>query len=383
MSQVARVCGWKMIDDDIYESCRTGESTHPESEIGLLAKYDSGTTPEDLDAKPVSEGAHVAESTSHQPLPLDRAEPGTNVPLTASTLPLAEPTQQAGNASLPSTRNQLTTPFSFPVTKPKPQPAEVAAPSRKRKSSHSPEPMKKKRRLILTARAVAIANQDHFIGTEDNLEIQVVKKSEFGFTNPFPDGFPLTEEEEWLLPESHPGCCLYQDSDHEDEDHWAQIVKTSETMGGESAEERDDRRMKLLARFHDHNAPSKSTDSEEATSVGLSERDLLLKQAREYMLKEQEAGAERSRQLREKALQRRGLLEVPSSSSSSEQDKTFSSSDGDDTPTTDLFSDADGDIDMEHLLDIAQEYANKDARPAQNTITYVESPSSINTDTNQ
>jgi hypothetical protein len=203
-----------------------------------------------------------------------------------------------------------------------------------------------------------------------------VKKSEYGFVNLFPDGFELSPEEEWLLPDPHPGSCLYQDSDHEDKDYWSQILNAAKPVDGETLEGQEQRRLKLLARFHDLGTPSKSAKAEKASPTELNEEDLLLKQAREYMLKEQEAGAERSRRLREKALHRRGLLGIPSGGSSSEQDKIFSDGQTEDSSASDLFSDKDGDVQMEELLDVAQEHATKGLKAVQpkvqDTIKYVD-----------
>jgi hypothetical protein len=83
------------------------------------------------------------------------------------------------------------------------------------------------------------------------------------------------------------------------------------------------------------------------------------------MLKEQEAGAERSRRLRKRALRRRGLLESNDSSTSSERDQMFSDKGGEESSTTDLFSENDDHMQVDDLLDIAQQYATKGLRPAE------------------
>ncbi|KAJ9614420.1 hypothetical protein H2200_002556 [Cladophialophora chaetospira] len=363
-SQAAKVAGWKIIDesDEIYESCQINDSARLDTVAGPLATCDTATRFSAYDTKPTLEEPSVVRITIRSSLSPDPDEPDYNVPPTISMLPLAEARSLSPEPKPAKLSRHLRSPFvGFNVDKTKPP---VAAESRKRKPSAAPDP-KKKRRLILTPRAIEITSEsaEAFDDMDDSVESSSgtpAKKSEFGFVNPFPDGFPLTAEEEWLLPDAHPGSCLYQDSDHEDEGYWSQIVSASDQIEGESAEERDERRMKLLERLY--SPPLKPPQAEKETPEAL-----LLKQARELMLKEQEAGAERSRRLREKALRRRGLLPEVGSSASPEHEKIFSDTGGDDSPMTDVFSDKDGDVQMEELLDMAQEGPTKDAKPAQST----------------
>ncbi|ETI20393.1 hypothetical protein G647_08428 [Cladophialophora carrionii CBS 160.54] len=337
-SQAARIIRWARIDlsDEIYESCQIGDSPQSESDVGSLARYDSDTSSSDVDTWPALEGAHITPGITNSSPSTDLSVSNSGVPLTVSALPLG----QAATSSK-----------TLPVSKPK-----------------------QKRRLIPTARSIEIAigdvnsngNYPKDQSKETSQSFNGDKKSEYGFVNLFPDGFELYRGEEWLLPDPHPGSCLYQDSDHEDEGYWSQILNMANSAEGETAEEQEDRRMKLLARFHDHRPSSQSTQADKASPPERRQEDLLLKQARECMLKEQEAGAERSRKLREKALQRRGLLQLPGSrSDSDEHGKTFSDGHAEDSSADDLFSDKDGDVQMEDLLDIAQEHATEDSKPVQ------------------
>jgi hypothetical protein len=160
----------------------------------------------------------------------------------------------------------------------KASPSKFSTPQKKRPSLPPTEP-KKKRRLIPTQRAIEIANQkfESFDGMEGYFNDQVEDlsedqrtstKSQFGFVNPFPDGFPLTDEESYLLPDPHSGSCLYQDSDYEDEGYWSQIVSSANSTEGETAEEKEERRLKLLARFHTSNSTA-------TKSVQAPKKDLL------------------------------------------------------------------------------------------------------------
>ncbi|OQV00293.1 hypothetical protein CLAIMM_05811 [Cladophialophora immunda] len=248
----------------------------------------------------------------------------------------------------------------------------------KRSLSSSPEP-RKKRRLVPTKRAIEIANQkfEKFGGMSDYLQSQPMaprpytetyNQEKFGFVNPFPHGFPLSDDEGWLRPDPHPGSCLYQDSDHEDEGYWSNVVSPANSGDGESPEEQQERLSNLLSRFHGHK-PITSKSSATTSKAELDEEEQLMQLAREYMHIYQEAGVERSRQLRENALRRRGLLPTIESGSMSEQSKTVSDTEGDNSSRNDLFSDDDGQSQcMEDLLDIAQEHVTKNSNPTQTEV---------------
>ncbi|KIW62566.1 hypothetical protein PV04_10728 [Phialophora macrospora] len=351
-SQAARITRWAIIDgsSEIYESCQIGDSAQLQSDVDSLARLESGTKVSDLDTRLAPKETHIVPNIINSSPSADSLASHSDIPFKFSVLPLVQTSAPSDTVPVVPCQNPPTTSVNVPVTKPK-----------------------KKRRLIPTARAVEIATGDvnntgNYPKTQSKDKSQTsidVKKSEYGFVNLFPDGFDLSPEEEWLLPDPHPGSCLYQDLDHEDKDYWSQILNAAKPVDGESLEEQEQRRLKLLERFHDLSASVRSAQAQKPSPTELSVEDLLLKQAREYMLKEQEAGAERSRRLREKALRRRGLLAVPSSSSSSEQDKTFSDGQAEDSSASDLFSDNDGDVQMEDLLDLAQEYATKDLKAVQ------------------
>ena len=395
-SQAAQITEWTIVDasDEIYESFQIGKSTWSEKHIGALARYRSDTRLQDHDAKPAGDhvnSSHNAEHSLRLPAPSD---PTLNVPATTVQPSLTE-VHSSLDKPLPSSPICQDNVGIVYTTESQLRPTNAAHISRKRPLPTASEP-KKKRRLRPTPKAIEIATKDFRSqnGLEDDFENQgkgasgksnAASKSEFGFFNPFPDGFPLTEEEEWLRPDPHPGSCLFQDSDHEDEGYWSQVVNSPASVEGETAEQQVERQMKLLARFH-HGANTSSTSAQTnvVASHEVSEEDFLLKQARECMLKEQEAGAERSRRLREKALQRRGLLESPGSSSSSEQGKVFSDR-HEDSSMSDLLSDEDdvvhkngekaNGVQMEDLLDVAQEYTTKEVKAAlsetKNTSKYV------------
>jgi hypothetical protein len=185
--------------------------------------------------------------------------------------------------------------------------------SRRLQLSHQPI---FRRRLRPTAAAIVVAEETfHTQAFTPQISFQEevngpndTKKSNWGFVNPFPDGFPLTEEDEgWLLPDPHPGSCLYQDVNHENLGLWGDAMDAANPVPGESTVVRDERILQMCLTLLMLEAKSASS-SQPQLSRELTEKEVALQQAREHMIKEQNAGAERSRMLREKALQRRGLL---------------------------------------------------------------------------
>lgn len=200
---------------------------------------------------------------------------------------------------------------------------------------------------------------DHLTNSDDTpLEdpATIPTKSEYGFFNPFPEGFPLEEEDSDLLPDTHPGSCLYQDSSHEDGDGWTKVSNPANLTQTTRGKEED--LLRLLVSFHSGNdTQSKSAEVKENHRTD-PDNDPLLEQARRLKLKEQEAGAERSRRLREKALRRRGLLEMPEKDESPVQETRAPKPVVLNAPAQTNIA-KDDDIEMQDLLDTAQEYTTK------------------------
>ncbi|EXJ69228.1 uncharacterized protein A1O5_07264 [Cladophialophora psammophila CBS 110553] len=290
-SQASQVTGWRIVDDsdEIYESCDTENSVLPKRPPRSLPNPQTDASSPALDIEPSLAETHGA-FTDQRSLSLSNQKARSTL-LDPSTI---------------ESENLLS----------------------KRPVPSSLEP-KKKRRLVPTKQASEIANQ----------KFETFTKAQFGFVNPFPGGFPLTDDENCLLPDPHPGSSFYQDADHEDEGYWSKIVSPENSGVGETADEQGERLKRLLSRFHQGKPTSEpAAPPKKGSTPNLTEEEWLLKQARECMLKEQEAGAKRSKELREKALRRRGLLALPSSSSSSEQCKTPSDADVNNSSNNDLFS---------------------------------------------
>ncbi|KIW93238.1 uncharacterized protein Z519_05843 [Cladophialophora bantiana CBS 173.52] len=357
--QASQVTGWLIVDDsdEIYESCDIEKSILPKRPPRSLPNPKTDSSFPALDMEPSLAEIHGA-FTNYRSL---------------------SPSNHKARSILPD-----------------PSTIESKDLLNKRPVPSLPEP-KKKRRLVPTKQASEIANQ----------KFETFTKNQFGFVNPFHGGFPLTDDENCFLPDPHPGSSFYQDADHEDQGYWSKIVSPENSGEGETADEQGERLKKLLSRFHQGKQTSEAAaPPKKGSTPKLTEEEWILKQARECMLKEQEAGAERSRELREKALRRRGLLALPSSSSSSEKCKTLSDADVDNSSSNDLFSEqsnvlsdteadngsnndlfsdrggafSDADVDTnsnndlfsdddpqaqsrDDLLDIAQEHVRKDSGP--------------------
>ena len=399
-TQAAQVTGWRILDvsDDIYESLEIGNPALSDCTLNSSPTFGNDASLPDFDAKPALDEGDISLSKSPSLSLPKQSDSGSSNSTTASeaSSPDTQTTLlRSSSTSLVGQSHGCSHPSAVIST---PSSTNFSTPH-KRRPSPLPLAPRKKRRLIPTQRAIEIANQkfESFDGMEGYLnqdedlseDRKPSAKSEYGFYNPYPDGFPLTDAENWLLPDPHPGSCLYQDSDHEDEGYWSQIIGSASSIEGETAEAKEERRMKLLARFHTGNTaalkPAQAVD--QGSSTELNEEEQLLKQAREVMLKEQEAGAERSRQLREKALRRRGLLESNDSSTTSEQDRTFSEKDVEESSGSDLVSNSDDHMQVDDLLDIAQDYATKDSKPTQpmvqDSLRYVMSTDSRRSQTNE
>lgn len=165
---------------------------------------------------------------------------------------------------------------------------------------------------------------------------------------------------------AHLGSCLYQDSDHEDEGYWSKVVSPTNIGRELTEEEKEEELNKTLLYLRQTNiklSPPTASNQGRKCSVQASEgEDELLEQTRQCMLKEHEEGAERSRLLREKALERRRLLELSDSSASSEHSKIFSKKGHEWHPDSDLFSDSDGQTTTaEQLLDITKRYVSEES----------------------
>ena len=336
-AQAAGVTTWRIVDssDEIYESLQIGRVAPSQDFAGSLAGVANQREPVGVDTKPsilqLSTPSVIDLLPSTTPSELNvRARTPTPEPSPSATSGTLDDIFPSSPAHYPDELEILSGIGRGPST--------VASVLRSRKRSLSTAaapPPKKKRQLILVSHAAEIADRAFEPWYQENLknkqgdirdESDVAAKSDFGFFNPFPDGFPLTDEEELLLLDRHPGSCLYQDSDHEDEEVWSRVVNDPDCVQGETKEERVERQMRLLARPRnvDRTTQKSYLQPGDNPPLPLNEEQLLLKQARECMLQEQEAGARRSRMLREKALRRRGLIDSPSSDSSLTEGHTFS-----------------------------------------------------------
>ncbi|OAL36641.1 hypothetical protein AYO20_03973 [Fonsecaea nubica] len=321
-AQAFQVDGWRIVDgsDEIYESIDTERSGYPQP-----TSFNSQIDPEysDLDIKPSLAEIDEALAIYQEDSPLSHQKTGSNLPVVLDSPPARA----------------------------------------KRSLSVSPA-QKNKRRLLPTKRAVEIADQkcDTFGENEANApepQASTYRQAEFGFFNPFPNGFPL-DEEDWLRPDPHPGSCLYQDSEDEDEGYWSKIISPANSGEGGTPEEQQTRLNELLSRRH-QTKPKQKEIKEEPSNIELDEEQKFLDLAREYMHRYQEEGAERSRQLREKALRRRGLLTNSERGSDSEYSRTISDTDvdHDNDSIIGLFSDDNGHTDEPR--DIAQHSKNSES----------------------
>ncbi|KIX96516.1 uncharacterized protein Z520_07782 [Fonsecaea multimorphosa CBS 102226] len=382
-SQAFQLTRWRIVDetDELYESCEIGNSESPAVSRNSLTISSNS----DFDIKPSL--AEIDEALArYQAHPLSNPEKAGSL-LSPIILDASPAKLRQSSLDKHSLKSSPANPKQSPLNK--------------RSLNPSPEP-KRKRRLIPTKRAVEIANQkfERFGGMRDYLQNQptaprarpsTYSQEEFGFVNPFPDGFPLSDEEGHLRPEAHPGSCLYQDSDDEDEGYWSKVV--SPVDSAETPEEEQARLKELLSRFHKR----KQTGAKSSAKIKTEVDEGLLKLAREYMHRYEEAGAERSRQLREKALRRRGLLptlensalEGDSSSdhgktlsdtgvdngsnrerdSSLEHIKTLSHAGAENGFNSGLFCDDDCQAQsVEDVLDIAQEHDMENRKPIQSEV---------------
>ncbi|KIW76553.1 hypothetical protein Z517_08997 [Fonsecaea pedrosoi CBS 271.37] len=316
-SQAFQIDGWRIVDgsDEIYESIDTERTSYPHP-TSFNSQIDAEYS--DLDIKPSLAEIDEALAVYQEDSPLSHQKTGSNLPIVLDSPPARA----------------------------------------KRSLSVSPA-QKNKRRLLPTKRAVEIADQkcDTFGENEANPsepQASTYRQAEFGFFNPFPHGFPL-DEEDWLRPDPHPGSCLYQDSEDEDEGHWSKIISPANSGEGGTSEEQRTRLNELLSRHHQPK-PKQKEIKEETSNIELDEEQKFLDLAREYMHRYQEEGAERSRQLREKALRRRGLLTNSERGSDSEYSRTISDTDvdHDNDSTIGLFSD--------EPRDLAQHSKNSESR---------------------
>jgi hypothetical protein len=174
---------------------------------------------------------------------------------------------------------------------------------------------------------------------------------------------------------------LYQDEDFapseefEDEGYHSLTVSSTSKFDALSEEQKEEKLVQKLASLQRENIvlfePDASVNKWGLPKSGDEEEEEEdLKEARQWMLQDQEAGAERSRILREQALRRKRLKESPNSptSSKTEADSDLAMLDRsiDDHSDSDVDMDEDVDDqepDEEELLDIAQQHVLQSSKP--------------------
>jgi hypothetical protein len=253
----------------------------------------------------------------------------------------------ASTPSSPSLQSEI--PSTYPRSTSSPIDIKPTQQSHKHLAEDASEaPPKKKRRLLMTHKAIEICNKTPhvcgFANDGSNAFDNGTAVSKYGVQNPFPDGFPIPDNCPWLNPDDHPGSALYQDELHEDERYHSQLVDAAEMSGAES--EKDQRCLQLLAGSHCTSVAnpdkSKLATAKPASNMTAVERENMKADGR--MAEEQEAGVRRSRKLREAALRRRRMQEVPWAKSNIEREKRFHGNGApNDDSMSDLFSDKDDD----------------------------------------
>lgn len=198
-------------------------------------------------------------------------------------------------------------------------------PFAKRANSPLPHP-RKKRRLTITAQAANIAAIDpperdpDSTLTENSAEGQIFLESKVDCTSPEADNkiglnatdLPAVASEPPPVDLDQKGFPLYQDEDFniqetfDDEGYQSFPAGLSESSD-QAANEQEEQLVKMLALFRSNNilVSQPSAPDGISTNPNLDEdQDAELEEARLWMLRDQEAGAERSRMLREQAIQR-------------------------------------------------------------------------------
>ncbi|KAK5235516.1 hypothetical protein LTR47_003701 [Exophiala xenobiotica] len=342
ISEVSRIRGWRLIDasDDLYESTANNHS--------LVRQSNILHPPVKLETLPAEAGSAAQVRVRATPA---RLGPARSTP--------ALPGKRASSASIPAN---------------------------------------KKRRLIATSKAVEIALHkveepdrlggspratDHAPGvTSDVFGEQI----DWSFFNKEPQlGYSMFNAAATSNHGQHNDLDLkkfplYQDEDFapseefEDEGYHSLTVSPTSKFETLSEEQKEAKLVQRLASLQRENIvlfePDASVNKWGLPKSGDEEEEEDLKEARQWMLQEQEAGAERSRILREQALQRKRLEESTNSPTSSkteaDSDHTMLDKSIDDHSDSDVDMDEDVDDqepDEEGLLDIAQQHVLQRTKP--------------------
>jgi hypothetical protein len=342
ISEVSRIRGWRLIDasDDLYEST---PDTH-----SLVGQSNIPHPPVKLETLPAEAGS--AAQVRVRAIPA-RLGPGRSPP--------ALPGKRASSSSIPAN---------------------------------------KKRRLIATSKAVEIAL--HKVEESDCLG----ESPRVADHAPHVSSDIFGEQIDWSFFEKEPqigysmfnaGATssngqhndldlkkfpLYQDEDFapseefEDEGYHSLTVSPTSKFEALSEEQKEEKLVQKLASFQRKNIvlfePDASVNKWGLPNSGDEEEEEDLKEARQWMLQDQEAGAERSRILREQALRRKRLRESTNSPTSSkteaDSDLTMLDKSIDDHSGSDVDMDEDVDDqepDEEELLDIAQQHVLQRTKP--------------------
>ncbi|KAK5451779.1 hypothetical protein LTS15_008039 [Exophiala xenobiotica] len=341
ITEVSRIRGWRLIDasDDLYESTPDNPS--------LVGQYNILHPPVKLETLPAEAGSAAQVRVRATPA---RLGPGRSTP--------ALPGKRASSASIPAN---------------------------------------KKRRLIATSKAVEIAL--HKVEEPDRLG----ESPKVADHAPHVSSDTFGEQIDWSFFDKEPQIGysmlnaaatsnhgqhndldlkkfpLYQDEDFapseefEDEGYHSLTVSPTSKFDALSEEQKEEKLVQKLASLQRENIvlfePDASVNKWGLPKSGDEEEEEDLKEARQWMLQDQEAGAERSRILREQALRRKRLKESTNSPTSS---KTEAGSDiamldksiGDHSDSdVDMDEDVDNQEAEEELLDIAQQHVLQRAKP--------------------
>ncbi len=282
------------------------------------------------------------------------------------------------------------------------KPSLVDVPSVLGKRTASVEPGAVTKRLKATPRAIEIASQlspsdgdsEQYLNQQSESESEFTDgKGDWDNDNPWSQISSATTNFDSLDANMEPhhhdkanlhlGSCLYQDSDHEDEGYWSKVVTPTTGQRVLTDEEKEEELAKTIRYLHQTNIMvSRQSLSTQHITRRSAEEDALLEHARLCMIKEQEAGAARSRLLREQALERRRLREQSESGIILDQAKIFTETDRSETADWDPPSDSEklttttldenDDDELDKLLDIAKEHIVENTRPTPSTLHYLE-----------
>jgi len=290
-SQARQIRHWDLLDgsDDLYESRRADQACH---------------------------GSFAASPSPHS-----HAVPQICRPQIAQTAALPA---NAANTTAYLTRPSTTTKHLTTTTLTSAGPTALAVCTPAKRASSPVPHHRKKRRLMITPKAVEIASlavpqgvvgstmTELFEEEQDIVDLkfdwsEALNQNDLITTGLPSDGSNQTEKLD------QKGFPLYQDEDFNfgesfDDEGYQSFTTGLSDSSEQPADEQEEQLVRMLAAFKGENIsvsqPTQSADASTSSNLDNGEQDDTLEEARQWMLREQEAGAERSRKLREQAIRR-------------------------------------------------------------------------------